>query len=232
MAEHPLPIAGASLIEANGARKVFAPGEQGLRSATFSVAPGTSVAIVGPSGSGKTTLLSLLGLLERPDAGDLRILGLDARTSSFAAATAVRRTEISFIFQAFHLVPHLTVEENVLLGVHHRDIPRTERSERVRERLAGLGLAGHAHALPKTLSGGEQQRAAIARALVRRPRLLLCDEPTGNLDSRNGDIVIDALLGSVSATTALVIVTHDEQIAARCSSRIRVRDGEAESADS
>jgi putative ABC transport system ATP-binding protein len=216
------------LIEAVNVRRTFSPGEQGLRSATLSVPSGTSVAIVGPSGSGKTTLLTLLGLLERPTAGTLRVLGHDAREGSAADATALRRTGLSFIFQGFHLIPHLSVFENVLLGLYHRDTPRAERSRLVHEQLTTLGLADHAHALPKTLSGGEQQRVAIARALVRQPRLLLCDEPTGNLDSANSEIVVTALLGSVAPTRSVVIVTHDEKLAARCSHQIWVLDGHAQ----
>ncbi|MCM3778602.1 ABC transporter ATP-binding protein [Microbacterium hydrocarbonoxydans] len=217
------------VVAAEGARRIFEPGAQGVKSATFTIEAGTSVAIVGPSGSGKTTLLSMLGMLETPTDGELRILGRDAMAPSSKEAAAARRGEISFIFQAFHLVPHLTVEENVMLGLHDHHETR-ERRTRVDRQLAALGLSSHARAFPKTLSGGEQQRVAIARALVRDPRLLLCDEPTGNLDSANGAIVVDALLASVSPTTAVVIVTHDESLAARCDRRINVRDGLAESA--
>lgn len=186
------------------------------------------MAIVGPSGSGKTTLLSLLGLLERPDGGDLRVLDQPAEAVSFSQASTLRRSGISFIFQSFHLVPHLTVEENVLLGLQYDSAGRAGRLARAREQLDTVGLTDHSRALPNTLSGGEQQRVAIARALVRRPRLLLCDEPTGNLDSRNGEVVIQEILAAVSSTSAVVIVTHDEAIAARCSSRINVRDGFAQ----
>lgn len=208
---------------------MFAPGEQGVKSATFIIEANTSVAIVGPSGSGKTTLLSMLGMLETPTGGKLDILGRDALSVSPRAVAHARRAEISFIFQAFHLIPHLTVEENVTLGLHQQYEKPVSRRARVRAHLAALGLANHSDAYPRTLSGGEQQRVAIARALVREPRLLLCDEPTGNLDSANGAIVVDALLSSVSPTTAVVIVTHDEDLAARCMRRIRVRDGIAES---
>ncbi|MEN0024226.1 MAG: ABC transporter ATP-binding protein [Microbacterium sp.] len=220
------PIA---LVTAENARRVFEPGEQGVKSATFTIEANTSVAIVGPSGSGKTTLLSMLGMLETPTAGKLDILGRDALSVTPRAVAHARRAEISFIFQAFHLVPHLTVEENVTLGLHHHDGGAAAWRARVGEHLAALGLTNHTGAYPRTLSGGEQQRVAIARALVREPRLLLCDEPTGNLDSANGAIVVDALLSSVSPSTAVVIVTHDEDLAARCMRRIRVRDGLAES---
>ncbi|WP_396653020.1 ABC transporter ATP-binding protein [Microbacterium resistens] len=211
-----------------GARLVFPPDEQGLRSATFHVDAGSSVAIIGPSGSGKTTLLTLLGLLEKPQEGHLRVLGRDVSTMRSADVEMVRRSELSFIFQAFHLIAHLTVFENVMLGLHYRDMPHSRRRDLVRQQLVELGLEGHASAFPKTLSGGEQQRVAIARALVRRPRLLLCDEPTGNLDSANGEIVVGALLRSASPKSAVVIITHDEQLAARCSRQIKVRDGKTE----
>lgn len=207
---------------------MFEPGEQGVKSATFSIEANTSVAIVGPSGSGKTTLLSMLGMLETPTDGKLDILGRDALSVSLRDVAVARRAEISFIFQAFHLVPHLSVEENVMLGLH-KDENLAARRARVGAHLSALGLTNHTAAYPNTLSGGEQQRVAIARALVREPRLLLCDEPTGNLDSANGAIVVDALLSSVSPTTAVVIVTHDEHLAAKCEQRIRVKDGLAES---
>lgn len=218
-----------ALVTAEDARRVFEPGEQGVKSATFTIEANTSVAIVGPSGSGKTTLLSMLGMLETPTSGKLDILGRDALSVSPRAVAYARRAEISFIFQAFHLVPHLTVEENVTLGLHQQEEKAVSRQARVRAHLAALGLTTHSGAYPRTLSGGEQQRVAIARALVREPRLLLCDEPTGNLDSANGAIVVDALLSSVSPSTAVVIVTHDEELAERCMRRIRVRDGLAES---
>ncbi len=218
-----------ALVTAENARRVFEPGEQGVKSATFTIEANTSVAIVGPSGSGKTTLLSMLGMLETPTGGKLDILGRDALSVSPRAVAHARRAEISFIFQAFHLIPHLTVEENVTLGLHRQEEKKVPRQAQVAAHLAALGLTNHSDAYPRTLSGGEQQREAIARALVREPRLLLCDEPTGNLDSANGAIVVDALLSSVSPTTAVVIVTHDEELAARCMRRIRVKDGLAES---
>lgn len=218
------------LVAASGVRRVFEPGQQGVTSANFAIEAGTSVAVVGPSGSGKTTLLTLLGMLAPPDAGDLRILGHDALTARPGTSTALRRSEISFIFQAFHLVPHLTVLENIQLGLNHHDATMHQRRALAEEQLDNLGLADHASALPKTLSGGEQQRVAIARALIRRPRLLLCDEPTGNLDSANGETVVSALLSSVRDDSAVVIVTHDERLAARCDRQINVLDGRAEGA--
>lgn len=216
---------GQQLVRAHNVRKVFEPGEQGVRSGSFSINAGTSTAIVGPSGSGKTTLMTLLGLLEKPDSGELTLFGSDSKSLTLTEATKIRRHELGFIFQAFHLIQHLNVSENVMLGLHPAETGQSDRKQRVTDQLMALGLETHANAFPKTLSGGQQQRVAIARALVRRPKLLLCDEPTGNLDSTNGEIVIQALLNSVSNDSAVVIVTHDEDLAARCSHRIRVKDG-------
>ncbi|APF41859.1 hypothetical protein BHE16_08845 [Neomicrococcus aestuarii] len=213
------------MVSAHQARKVFEPGEQGVRDASFTINAGTATAIVGPSGSGKTTLMTLLGLLEKPDSGELTLFGHPASSLVATQSAQIRRHELGFIFQAFHLIQHLNVFENVMLGIHPEEATKKDRKQRVADQLKALGLETHASAFPKTLSGGQQQRVAIARALVRRPKLLLCDEPTGNLDSTNGEIVIQAILNSVSANSAVVIVTHDESLAARCTHQIRVKDG-------
>jgi predicted ABC-type transport system involved in lysophospholipase L1 biosynthesis ATPase subunit len=195
----------------------------------LSVEAGESVAVVGPSGSGKSTLLHLAGGLEVPDAGTVRIDGRDVAGLSLRDRARMRRRDVGFVFQFFHLMPSLSVAENVelpLLLDGSGGGRRRARTRRVRELLDRVGVAERADHLPGELSGGEMQRAAIARAMVAGPRLLLADEPTGNLDSGTGATVLDLLYGLVADDgTALVMVTHDEAAAARAGRVLHVRDG-------
>ncbi len=216
-----------TIAQLRGVTRAFPPATVALTEATFSIAAGESIAIIGPSGSGKTTLLSLLGLLDVPTAGSYLLEGTNVSELTDNQRTRIRREYLGFIFQAFHLVPHLTVKENVLYGLRAGAFrnANANATRAVETALQRVGLLHRATAYPATLSGGEQQRVAIARAVIKRPRLLLCDEPTGNLDSSNSALVLDTLFSVQHDESALVIVTHDPNVAARCTRRLRVRDG-------
>lgn len=178
-------------------------------------AAGQSAAIVGRSGSGKTTLLSLLGLLDRPDAGRIVLGGVSTRDLADAAAARLRNERIGFVFQSYSLVPYLSAAENVELALLYGEpVGRRERRRRVADALDELGLGDRQTSRPRDLSGGEQQRVAIARALVRNPSILLADEPTGALDLRTADVVLGLLLRSARERgCAVVVVTHDSDVA-------------------
>lgn len=197
-----------------------------LDAVSFTVAPGERIALTGPSGSGKTTLLNCLGGVDRPDSGEIRLLGERIDRLDADALNLLRRERVGTIFQFFHLLPTLSAAENVELPLQLINVPAPERRDRVDTLLDRVGLTNRAHALPSQLSGGEQQRVAIARALVHRPALLLADEPTGNLDSANGANIL-ALLRELTDETrvALVLVTHSEDAAAICHRRVRLLDG-------
>jgi len=184
------------------------------------------VALTGPSGSGKTTLLNLLGGVDRPTAGRIELEGRLLGGLDGNALASLRRTSIGTVFQFFHLLPTLTVAENVELPLQLLGVPAAERRERVASLLDRVGVTGRSGALPSELSGGEMQRVAIARALVHRPRLVLADEPTGNLDSRNGQRVLQLLRELSDETgTAMVLVTHSSEAAGICHREIHLRDG-------
>jgi len=198
-----------------------------LRGVSLDVASGERVAMLGKSGSGKSTLLHLLGGLDVPTSGEIRVAGRNLASLSRNERAEFRLTAVGIIFQAFHLVPNRTAQENVELPMMF-----AARSKRERRRLAAAALeaVGLGHRLkhrPAELSGGERQRVAVARAMVNRPRLLLADEPTGNLDTATGTEVLDEILRQVKASgSALVLVTHDEDLAGRCSDRVlRMQDG-------
>jgi putative ABC transport system ATP-binding protein len=189
------------------------------------VAPGEHVAIMGPSGSGKSTLLNLLGCLDRPDAGKYWLDGREVGTLSDEELTAVRRDLIGFVFQSFHLVPRLTAAENVELPMVFAGVGRGERRRRVEAALAAVDLTDRAGHRPDQLSGGERQRAALARATVMGPRLLLADEPTGNLDTASGRQILDLLDRMNDDGITLVVVTHDPSVARRADRVIILVDG-------
>ena len=197
-----------------------------LDAVTLVVEPGEFVAIMGPSGSGKSTLLNLVGALDRPDAGSLVVGGADIAGLSVKQAARYRRTEVGFIFQSFNLLPRLSVVENVAMPLMFDGVPRAERLRRAREVLEGLDMAHRFDHHPPTLSGGERQRVAIARALVTGPRLLLADEPTGNLDTRNAEAVM-TLLNQLNRERAqtILLITHEADIAAHASRTVHMRDG-------
>ena len=200
-----------------------------LNGVSLAIEAGEYLAVMGPSGSGKSTLLNVLGLLDRPDEGEYWLEG--ARTARLAEPelARLRGQAIGFVFQSFHLVPRLTAFENVALPLMLAGMAPAERTTRVAALLAELGLFSRADHRPAELSGGQRQRVAIARAMVTQPRLLLADEPTGNLDSRSGEEVI-ALLERLNRErgVTLVVVTHDERIGARAGRRIRMNDGRLE----
>ena len=186
---------------------------------------GEHVAIMGPSGSGKSTLLNVLGCLDRPTSGRYLLDGREVSALDDAALTAVRRHAIGFVFQSFHLVPRLTAAENVELPMVFAGVPRAERRARVADGLAAVGLTARAGHRPEQLSGGERQRVAIARATIMRPRLLLADEPTGNLDTASGRAVLELLDGLHAGGLTLVVVTHDPNVARRARRVLVMVDG-------
>lgn len=205
-------------------------GVDALRGVTVVVERGDYVAIVGPSGSGKSTLMHLLGALDRPTAGTLRVGGRDVGSMSPDELAQVRNATIGFVFQAFQLLPRTTAVDNVAMPLVYRGVRKSERRRRAREALEAVGMGHRLTHAPNQLSGGEQQRVAIARALVGEPEVLLADEPTGNLDSRRGAEVME-LLERLNAErgVALVVVTHDLELADRAHRRVRMRDGAVES---
>jgi putative ABC transport system ATP-binding protein len=198
-----------------------------LRGVTLSIAKGEMVAIIGPSGSGKSTLLNLVGGLDRPSSGEVRVGGQALGGLSDDELTKVRRDTIGFIFQFFNLLPTLSCLENVGLPLHLRGWPRARVQERATELLTLVQLAHRLHHLPDELSGGERQRVAIARALSIYPPVLLADEPTGNLDTQTGEDIL-ALIRDLHARlgSTVVIVTHDMNVARSCSRTITLRDGQ------
>jgi putative ABC transport system ATP-binding protein len=195
-----------------------------LKDITFRIEPGAFVAIVGPSGSGKTTLLGLLAGLDRPTGGTVHLDGDDLGALDEERLARLRGEKIGFVFQSFQLIPTLTARENVQVPLELRGEPAGKHAS---ELLARVGLAGREDHYPAQLSGGEQQRVALARAFSTRPRVLLADEPTGNLDARTGAAIIDLMTGlNRDFGTTLVLVTHDHDLAARARRSIRLADGE------
>ena len=207
------------------------PPVEALRDVDLEVSSGDYVAVVGPSGSGKSTLLNVLGLLDRPTAGTYLIDGIDTSTLSDPERAAVRGRRIGFVFQSFHLLSHRTVEENVMLAELYRGSKRSGRYERAIEALRQVGLGHRIGFQPTRLSGGERQRVAIARALVGQPSLLLCDEPTGNLDSANTRSVLELFDDLRARGLTLLVITHDDSVAARAERRVHMVDGELTEVD-
>ncbi len=195
-----------------------------LKGITLDVARGQSIAIVGPSGSGKTSLLMTLAGLERPTAGDVHVAGRDFNALDEDQMALARGEDIGIVFQSFHLIPTMTALENVALPLEFSGV--TEARARARALLSDVGLAARIDHFPAQLSGGEQQRVALARAIAPQPKLLLADEPTGNLDGKTGRQVVDLLFGLKHKSGAtLVLVTHDDRLAKECERTIRMSDG-------
>ncbi len=218
-----------ALLEARGLVKGFPRGEgrvEVLRGCDLALAPGETVAITGPSGAGKSTLLNLLCGLDAPDAGELRFDGEPLTGLSPAGWSAWRRRHAGFVFQFHFLLPDFTALENLLLPVRLAGPPTAADTARARDLLARLGLADRADHLPGELSGGEQQRVAVARALVTRPDLVFADEPFGNLDRERADQLADLLFSLArDAGSGLLLVTHDPRLAARADRRLALADG-------
>ena len=201
-------------------------GVPALVEVSLDVEPGEFVALVGRSGCGKSTLLNLAGAMDFPTSGEVSLDGVITSSLGEAALTRLRREKVGFVFQSFHLLPYRTSIENVMLAQVYADEPRRRRHAAAMAALAQVGLDHRAHALPTALSGGERQRVAIARALVNRPSLLMCDEPTGNLDTATTDELSDLLESLHRAGATLVVITHNPAVASRAQRQIAIRDGE------
>jgi lipoprotein-releasing system ATP-binding protein len=197
-----------------------------LRGAELALWPGQSIALIAPSGAGKSTLLHIAGLLEHPDAGEVYVNGTATAHLADSARTTIRRTDIGFVYQFHHLLPEFTAVENVMLPQMIRGLARRDARARATELLTYLGLQGRLEHRPAELSGGEQQRVAIGRAVANGPRVLLADEPTGNLDPHTADHVFDALGQLVRASgLAALVATHNMELAGRMDRRVTIRDG-------
>ncbi len=192
---------------------------------TLQVGPGEFLAVMGPSGCGKSTLLNILGLIDSPTSGEYWFMGEDIAHCSEEQLTLRRRAGVGFVFQNFNLIDDLNVAENVEVGLIYRRVPASERRRRVTAALERVDLAHRAKHLPKQLSGGQQQRVAVARALVSDPKVILADEPTGNLDTANGDAVMQMLSGVARSGTTIIMVTHSELHANRADRVVHMLDG-------
>ncbi|HWB21697.1 MAG TPA: ABC transporter ATP-binding protein [Gaiellaceae bacterium] len=221
-------MSGETVLELAGVTKVYGeePPVHALRGVSLSVRRGELVAIVGPSGSGKSTLLHVIGTLEQPSSGIVRIGGVDAAGLSDRELSQLRAREIGFVFQQFFLAEHATARENVADGLLYAGVSASERHRRADEALERVGLAERASFKPSKLSGGERQRVAIARALVGQPAIVLADEPTGNLDSGNGASIVELIRELNASGATIIVITHDTSLAAQLPRQIRVLDGQ------
>jgi putative ABC transport system ATP-binding protein len=215
------------VLQLDAVTKVYPsqPPVTALHGVSFSVGAGELAAIVGPSGSGKTTLLHLMGTLDRPTSGTVRLTGMDVAALSDREVAFLRATRIGFVFQQFFLAEHQTVAENVADGLLYAGVRQAERRQRAMEALAVVGLANRAGARPTQMSGGQRQRVAIARALVGEPAIILADEPTGNLDQATGQSILSLFEALNDRGATIVLITHDAGIARRMPRRIEMLDG-------
>jgi len=217
-----------AMIELTDINRHFRVGDQlvkALDGIDLQIGAGEYLSIMGASGSGKSTLLNLIGLLDKPTSGRYLLNGQDVTSLSDVEQANVRNHDIGFVFQMFHLVPRLTAAENIELPLILAGVPPQERHPRVERALEGLGIANRGHHKPEQLSGGQRQRVAIARATITKPRVLLADEPTGNLDHESGGDVIRILEGLVDQGITLIMVTHDAEMGGRASRQLQMFDG-------
>ena len=216
------------MIDVSGINKIFTLGDSkvhALDNINLRIEQGEYLSVMGPSGSGKSTLLNMLGLLDRPDEGRYLLNNVDTQSLDENERARLRREQIGFVFQSYHLIPRLSARENVEMPMMLAGIPPRERHEAVEVILEKLGITGRAHHLPNQLSGGERQRVAIGRSIVMKPAILLADEPTGNLDSRSGAEVTEILENLNREGITLLVVTHDNTMGERARRRIRMVDG-------
>jgi putative ABC transport system ATP-binding protein len=216
------------MIDLQNIHRDFQVGDQvvhALDDINLQINAGEYVSIMGPSGSGKSTLLNLIGLLDRPSKGRYLLNDEDVTTLTDQAQAETRNRQIGFVFQAFHLVPRLTAAENVELPLMLAGLPGNERKLRVAQTMQALGLTDRAHHKPDQLSGGQRQRVAIARATVTEPKVLLADEPTGNLDHKSGEDVINVLESLNNRGITLIVVTHDLELGERAQRQLKMHDG-------
>jgi putative ABC transport system ATP-binding protein len=225
MSAEPTTANGVAL-ELRDVVKEYAGGVQALRRVSVDIRSGDRVAVVGPSGSGKTTMLTILGTLERATSGDVRVAGRDVVKASDSDLAGLRAFEIGFVFQGFHLQDSMTALDNVANGMLYTGVPLRERRESAKVALDRVGLGHRITHRPQQLSGGEKQRVAIARAIAKNPTIILADEPTGNLDSKSGQSVLELLHQLASEGATLTLITHDDHIAETFPRRIQMRDGE------
>jgi putative ABC transport system ATP-binding protein len=218
----------SAILELDGVTKEYpgSPPVRALDRVSLALAAGELAAVVGPSGSGKSTLLHLIGILDRPSAGSVRVTGLDVAKMTDRQVSAVRASRIGFVFQQFFLAEHQSALANVADGLLYAGVPRAARRQLAGAALERVGLGHRAAARPTQLSGGERQRVAIARAIAGRPPVVLADEPTGNLDSATGASILALLEELNAAGTTIVVITHDDAIAARMHRRIQMLDGQ------
>jgi putative ABC transport system ATP-binding protein len=223
----PIPDEHAPLLELERVQRSFEadPPVHALRDVTLDVARGDYVAIAGASGSGKSTLLNIIGCLDRHTGGTYRFEGIDTAGLSDADRAGLRAHRIGFVFQSFHLLSHRSIEENVMLGGLYARSSRSARASRAGGALRRVGLGQRLGFSPAKLSGGERQRVAIARAIATRPRLLLCDEPTGNLDTTNTAAILDLFDELRADGLTIVVITHDAAVSARADRRVHMVDG-------
>ncbi|MBM7072555.1 ABC transporter ATP-binding protein [Shewanella sp. 202IG2-18] len=218
-----------TIVTLKDINKLFLKGQiqtHALKDIKIEINEGEFVSISGPSGCGKSTLLSLLGLLDAPTSGTYQLTDINVESLSVDQRSKIRNQYIGYVFQSFNLIDHLTVFENVALPLEHRSEKSSDIKQAVEETLAIVDMQSHIHHKPNQLSGGQQQRVAIARALVGNPKILLVDEPTGNLDSRNGDLVMQELIKLNKQGVTIVMVTHDERYSRMASRQIKIFDGE------